>query len=61
MTDDQHIDAIGRAMRRVEKAQKHLHAVLERAQNAYIAKRRAEGGMVQPFTGGIDKPDPNDQ
>ena len=68
MTAQEHIDAIGRALAKSEEAVKAtrralklveehhaiLHARLERAQKAYMARR--DGKNIVAFSGGTDKP-----
>ncbi|GLK49481.1 hypothetical protein GCM10017620_24540 [Brevundimonas intermedia] len=70
MPAQSHIDAIGAALidveekakaakaaaRDVQKAVRHLHQLLDKAQTAYSASTPSN---VVLFSGGTDKPDPN--
>lgn len=72
MTAQEHIDAIGRALKKSEEAVKAtrkalklveehhtiLHARLDRAQKAYLATR--DGDNIVAFSGGNDKPPVDD-
>lgn len=74
MTAQNHINAIGASLLDIEKRaaeikrlslelnqaiRKH-HALLEKAQSDYCSGQPG-GGKVVPFSGGTNKPDPNDE
>lgn len=73
MTAQKHIDAIGASLLELEELSKDVrkaarkldaavlkhHELLEEAQKAYAAEPYQGGGMIVPFSGGVDKVKPD--
>lgn len=75
MSAQHHIDAIGASLLDIEAKSKAVrlaakaldlavirhHHLLDKAQKAYAAEPYQGGGLIVPFSGGTNKPEPGDE